>query len=94
MKISLGPDQSFRLEIPGTPPHTILIPQTLEGLALLRRTLLAQRFDRDKRCGTKAAPTQEMVRAFLAANPPAPKPTPKPDIPVMDLGVTLDLGDL
>lgn len=101
LRISLGPDQSFRLEIPSTIeggiPSSVIIPQTLEGLRFLRRTLLARRFEREQRCGTKAAPTQDMVRAFLAAQPKKEVEKPSPpiaDFSALSIDIVLDLGEL
>lgn len=70
--IDLGPNGSFRLQIPngrsGAKGHHIDIPCTLQGLKILRRTLLAAKGEGSKLIGSDAAPIQHMVEQWLQAD--------------------------
>ncbi len=68
LRISLTASGDMALVIPGEPSHTISIPITLTGLVYLRTLLALRERTPDAKIGTPAAPTQEMVRAFLSTH--------------------------
>jgi hypothetical protein len=59
--------------------HTVEIPNSLSGLIFLHSLLKARQEwgDRAPTIGTLAAPTQAMVKAFLATHSVAPAPPAK-----------------
>lgn len=69
MDISLSPEGGLLLTVPsptGDRTHSVKIPLTLNGVNFLHHLLIVRSKSSDQRIGTAAAPTQEMVDAFLA----------------------------
>lgn len=76
LTIDLSP-QGFSLTDPQG--HTVEIPNSLSGLIFLHSLLKARQEwgERAPTIGTQAAPTQAMVKAFLATHSVAPAPPAK-----------------
>lgn len=77
MNIRLNRNGELTLSIPGKPDkrgHDVVIPLTVDGLAVIRQILLADRRDREAgripSFATEAAPTQEMVKEYLRRHAP------------------------
>lgn len=76
--ISLDPSGGFRLTIPSATAegrsHSVIIPLTLVGLSLLKKTLSEREKDiKAAKLGTLGSPTQAMCDAWLAAKTSAEK---------------------
>jgi len=72
MEIQLKENGELALQIPGREGHrghTVTIPTTPEGLRVILQILTADRRERaanrEPRFATEAAPTQQMVQAYL-----------------------------
>lgn len=97
-KIALQDSKTLILQIPSPTSNrtrSLVIPLSIDGLKLIRKTLQHQEYDTDTRLGTPASPTQEQVNAWLAANKTA-KAAKHPAIvkEVIKEKYNLDLSDL
>ena len=70
MNIYIGANGNFRLDIPSRTggKHTVSIPQSLDGLRLLRKILMEADATPEPTIGMAAHPTQAQVDAWLKAD--------------------------
>jgi len=98
LRLSLAPSGALALFIPAPASvaggHTVEIPCSVEGLALLRDTLQRHTSGEDS-IGSRGAPVQHDIQALLAAfRPEVKKTSAQAPLSSKLSGLQLDLSDL